>query len=178
MVSVVFRRNSNHKRYQTLHTFTEQDIFLVDLEEGRNRFEKLFENPILHESPRFTHPLETIRSTNKAAIHQYLIKDQDFQSPKNVGTAVKDAIFLLKCSLSDLPGTLSAIANLILQKALKFNLYFDAYTVPSIKDVKRRTRGSNNSELRFLFGPGTKTSKNIFHLFKLDDFLKNDIFYH
>ena len=40
---------------------------------------------------------------------------------KGVGTAVKDAIFLLKCSLSDLRGTLSAIDNLILQKTLDFN---------------------------------------------------------
>ena len=33
--------------------------------------EKRFEYPILPESPCFTHPDETARSTNKAAIHHY-----------------------------------------------------------------------------------------------------------
>ena len=45
-----------------------------------------------------------------------MIKDQNFQSPNNVET-----MFLLKSNLSKLPGTLSAIARLILQKGFKFN---------------------------------------------------------
>ena len=47
-----------------------------------------------------------------------MVKDQNVQSPNNVETAVIDAMFLLKPSLSKLPGTLSAIAKLILLKAL------------------------------------------------------------
>ena len=43
-----------------------------------------------------------------------MVKDQNFQPQ----TAVIDAMFLLKSSLSKLPGTLFAIAKLILQKAL------------------------------------------------------------
>ena len=61
-------------------------------------------------------------------------------------------MFLLKSSLSKLPGTLSAIAKLILQKALSLtkhrtDLCFDVYISPSIKDVKQRTRGNINTEL-------------------------------
>ena len=86
-------------------------------------------------------------------------------------------MFLLKSSLSKLPGTLSAVAKLILQKALsltkhRVDLYFDVYTSPRIKDVKRRTRGNIKSELTFLFGPGMKTPKDIFDLLKLNDFKK------
>ena len=47
-----------------------------------------------------------------------MVKDQNVQSPNNVETAVIDAMFLLKPSLSKLPGTFSAIAKLILLKAL------------------------------------------------------------
>ena len=86
-------------------------------------------------------------------------------------------MFLLKSSLSKLLGTLSAIAKLILQKVLSLtkhraDLCFDVYTSPSIKDVKRRTRGNIKSELTFSFGPGMKTPKDIFDLLKLNDFKK------
>ena len=83
-----------------------------------------------------------------------MVKDQNFQSPNNVETAAIDAMFLLKSSLSKLPGTLSVIAKLILQKALsltkhRVDLCFGVYTSPSIKDVKRRTRGNIKSESSF-----------------------------
>ena len=86
-------------------------------------------------------------------------------------------MFLLKSSLSKLLGTLSAIAKLILQKALSLtkhraDLCFDVYTSPSIKDVKRRTRRNIKNELTFSFGPGMKTPKDIFDLLKLNDFKK------
>ena len=70
-----------------------------------------------------------------------MVKDQNFQSPNDVETAAIDAMFLPKSTLSKLPGTLSVIAKLILQKALSLtkhraDLCFDVYTSPSIKDVK------------------------------------------
>ena len=73
-------------------------------------------------------------STNKTAIHNYMVKDQNFQPQ----TAVIDAMFLLKSSLPKLPGTLSAIATLILQKALSLtkhwaDLRFDALCVKSVR---------------------------------------------
>ena len=150
-------------------------LYLV-VTNGMN-LEKIFEYPILPQPPCFTHPDGNARSTNKAAIHHYIVKDQNFQSPNNVETVVIDAMFLLKSSLSKLPGTLSAVAKLILQKALsltkhRVDLYFDAYTSPRIKDVKWRTRGNIKSELTFLFGPGMKTPKDIFDLLKLNDFKK------
>ena len=57
-------------------------------------------------------------TTEIAAIHHYIVKDQNFQSSNNVKIAVIDAMFLPKSSLSKLPGTLSTTAKLILQKAL------------------------------------------------------------
>ena len=50
-------------------------------------------------------------------------------------------MFSLKFSLLKLPGALSAIAKLILQKALRLtkhqaDLCFDVYTSRNIKDVK------------------------------------------
>ena len=42
-----------------------------------------------------------------------MVKEQNFQSPNDVETAVIDAMLLLKSSLSKLPGTLSLIAKLI-----------------------------------------------------------------
>ena len=45
-----------------------------------------------------------------------MVKDQNFQFPNNVETAIIDAVFLLKSSLSKLPGTLSAVAKLTLQR--------------------------------------------------------------
>ena len=82
---------------------------------NRINFEKIFEYPIHPQPPYFTHPDGTVRSTDKAVIHHYMVKDQNFQSPSNVETIAIDAMFLLKSSLSKLPGTLSAIAKLILQ---------------------------------------------------------------
>ena len=86
-------------------------------------------------------------------------------------------MFLLKSSLSKLPGTWFATAKLILQNTLSLtkhgaDLCFDVYTSPSIKDVKRRARGNINSELDFSFGPGMKTPNDIFDLPKLNDFKK------
>ena len=99
--------------------------------------EKIFEYPTLPEPPCFTHPLGTAQAT----IHHYLTKNQNFQSPDNVETAVYRRNVLLKSSLSKLPGKLSAIAKLILQKALSLtkheaDICFDVYTSPSAKDVK------------------------------------------
>ena len=54
------------------------------------------------------------------------------------------------------------------------DLYFDVYTSPSIKDEKRRTRGNINSKLTFSFGPGIKTPKDFFDLFKLNDIKKKN----
>ena len=106
-----------------------------------------------------------------------MVRDQNFQSPNNAETAVLDAMFLLKTGLSKLPGTLSAIAKLILYKALSLtkhqtDLCIDVYTSPSIKDIKQRTSGNINSEMSLLFGPGMKTPKDIFNLLKLNDFKK------
>ena len=58
-------------------------------------------------------------SRRKCAINQqssdtyYKVKEQNFQSPNDVETAVIDTMLLLKSSLSKLPGTLSLIAKLI-----------------------------------------------------------------
>ena len=106
-----------------------------------------------------------------------MVRDQNFQSPNNAETAVLDAMFLLKTGLSKLPGTLSAIAKLILYKALSLtkhqtDLCIDVYTSPSIKDIKQRKSGNINSEMSLLFGPGMKTPKDIFNLVKLNDFKK------
>ena len=79
---------------------------------------KPFEYTILPEPPCFTHPDGTARSTDKAAIPHYMVKDQNFQTPNNVETAALDVMSLIKSSLSRLSGTLSTIAKLILQKAL------------------------------------------------------------
>ena len=84
---------------------------------------------------------------------------------------------LLKSSLSKVPGTLSAIAKLILQKDLSLtkhqaDLCFEIYTSRSIKNVKRRTRGNTNSELTCSIGLGIKTPKGILNLLKLNDFKK------
>ena len=135
--------------------------------------EKIFEYPILPEAPCFAHPL----GTAQAAIHHYMIKDQNFQSPNNVETAVYRRNVLLKSSLSKLPGKLSAIAKLILQKALSLtkhqgDICFDVFTSPSAKDVKWRTRRNINSELTLSFGSGMKTPTDIFNLLKLNDFKK------
>ena len=67
-----------------------------------------------------------------------MVKDQNVQSPNNVETAVIDAMFLLKPSLSKLPGTFSAIAKLILLKASSLtkhwpDLCFDVYHSQNIK---------------------------------------------
>ena len=132
---------------------------------------KPFEYTILPEPPCFTHPDGTVRSTDKAAIPHYMVKDQNFQTPNNVETAALDVMSLIKSSLSRLSGTLSTIAKLILQKALSLtkhraDLYFGVYTSPSIKDGKQRTRGNIKSELTFLFDLG------IFNFLKLNDFKK------
>ena len=128
--------------------------------------EKIFEYPILSEPTYFTHPDGTVRWTDKAAIHHYIVKDQNFNH---------------QCFYQNLvswkPCTLSAIAKLILQKALcltnhQADLCFDVYTSPSIKYAKQRTRGKVNSELTFLFGPYTKTPKDVFDLLKINDFKK------
>ena len=50
--------------------------------------EKIFEYPTFPEPPCFTHPDGTVRSIDKAVIHHYMIKDQNFQPPNNVETAV------------------------------------------------------------------------------------------
>ena len=54
-------------------------------------------------------------------MHFYLVKDQNFQAPTNVETAVIDAMFLLKSSLSKLPGTLSVIATPLFGQRLRFS---------------------------------------------------------
>lgn len=45
------------------------------------------------------------------------IKDQNFQLTNNVETPVRDAMLLLKSSLSKVQGTLSAVDKLILQQS-------------------------------------------------------------
>ena len=73
-------------------------------------------------------------------------------------------MFLRKSSLLELPGTLSTIATLILQKVLSLtknetDRCFEEYTCKSTKDIKQRTRGNTNTRLNFssvLFGLGMK----------------------
>lgn len=73
-------------------------------------------------------------------------------------------MFLRKSSLLELPGTLSTIATLILQKVLSLTKHetdrcFEEYTCKSTKDIKQRTRGNTNTRLNFssvLFGLGMK----------------------
>ena len=45
---------------------------------------KIFEYPIYPEPLCFTNPDGTVRSTDKAAIPHYMVKDQNFQPPNNV----------------------------------------------------------------------------------------------
>ena len=100
--------------HQKLQVIDAQEVFWVT--RGTD-LAKVFEYPILPEPPCFIRPDGTVETTDNAAIHHYMVKDQNFQSPNNVETAVIDAMYLLKSSLSKLPGTLSAIAKLILHKA-------------------------------------------------------------
>ena len=115
------KKNKSQKVSKIASTRVTRDIFgrlLCLAVTNRINFEKIFEYPIHPQPPYFTHPDGTVRSTDKAAIHHYMVKDQNFQSPNNVETITIDAMFLLKSSLSKLPGTLSAIAKLILQNVL------------------------------------------------------------
>ena len=52
-------------------------LLYLTVTNGTN-LEKIFEYHILAEPPCLTHPDGTVRSTDKAGIHHYMVKDRNF----------------------------------------------------------------------------------------------------
>ena len=60
-------------------------------------------------------------------------------------------------------------------KALKLtenhvDLCFDVYESPSVKDIKRRDRGNEDTEREFIFGPRQKFPSDFESLLKISEF--------
>ena len=75
------KKNKLQKVSKIANNRGKRDIFCrllyLAVTKGIN-LEKMFEYPILPVPPCFTHPDGTVRSTDKGAMHHYMVKDQNF----------------------------------------------------------------------------------------------------
>ena len=71
---------------------------------------------------------------------------------------IADGMFIIQTFVKDKTPTIVAFARSVLLRALKLtkhrvDLCFDVYESPSIKDIKRESRGDENIEKHFTVGP-------------------------
>ena len=112
---------------------------------------KLFEYPLVPEPPCFCHPDGSMYQSEKATVLDFLVKNHDTATPNPVRTVIVDGMFLIKSTINQCCPTFSAFARTMLMKVLKLtehrvDICFDVYESPSIKDVKRKDRGNEETE--------------------------------
>ena len=134
--------------------------------------EKLFEYPLLPEPPCFCHPDGSMYQSDKSAVLDYLVKNIDVTPPDPVRTVIVDGMFLIKSTINQRFPTFAAFARTMLMKVLKLTEYsadicFDVYESPSIKDIKRKDRGNEETERIFTFGPRQKLPADISSLLQI-----------
>ena len=139
--------------------------------------EKILEYPLLPQPSCFCHPDGAMYQSDKSVVFTHITGNNNFTPPEGVRTVIVDGMFLVRSTMNQHCQTFAAFARILLLKALKLtenrvDLCFDVYESPSVKDIKRRDRGNEDTEREFIFGPRQKFPSDFESLLKISEFKK------
>ena len=118
----------------------------------------VYQYPLLPELPCFVHPDELLRESKKSSRIHCLKEKIDFSSLSNANTVIAYGMFAVRSTLKVKSSTFASFARHLLIKLLKLTNYrlylsFDIYKSPSIKLIKRKSRGDRGLIEFYCFGP-------------------------
>ena len=97
------------------------------------------------------------------------------EAPENSNTVIGDETFLIQSSSRCLNYSISVqkiVSSVLKLTQHRFDLCFDVYESPSIKEAKRTKIGNEESDCVFSIGPNTKIETDMHDLLRLSCFME------
>ena len=134
-----------------------------------------FHYPILPEPPCFAYPDGSLEESKKASVLHLRKGNINSSIPCGVNVVIADGTFIIQTSVKDKALTLAAFSRSALLRVLKLtkgrlDLCFDMYESSSIKNIKRESKGDQNTEKHFTFGSRQRIPSDFNELLKISSF--------
>ena len=134
-----------------------------------------FHYPILPKPPCFAYPDGSLKESKKASVLHLRKGNINSSIPCGVNVVIADGTFIIQTSVKDKALTLAAFSRSALLRVLKLtkgrlDLCFDMYESSSIKNIKRESKGDQNTEKHFTFGSRQRIPSDFNELLKISSF--------
>ena len=102
--------------------------------------------------------MDLCEKVKKVSVFRLIRESVNSSIPGDVNVVIADGMFIIKTSIKDKTPTFAAFAKSVLLRVLKLTkhrvyLCFNVYESPSVKDIKHKSRGDENTEKHFTYGP-------------------------
>ena len=119
--------------------------------------------------------MDICEKLKKASVLRLIKESVNSSIPGDVNVDIADGTFIIQTSVKDKTPTFAEFAKSVSLRVLKLTkhrvyLCFDVYESPSVKDIKHESRGDENTEKHFTYGPLQIIPSDFNELLKISSF--------
>ena len=117
--------------------------------------------------------MDLCEKVKKVSVLRLIRESVNSSIPGDVNVVIADGMFIIQTSVKDKTPTFAAFAKSVLLRVLKLTkhrvyLCFNVYESPSVKD--NESRGDENTEKHFTYGPLQSIPSDFTELLKISSF--------